>query len=156
MFPAFMKNIGAFLVGLPSHLNTTVLAGGGADGVSQTGLTVDRQTLIPTFLSGKFLTQIACTLATDETLTVRQRFEDSADDSVWAAYVPTTGGDELDDVVIIASGNSVVAGNVDFSGARRYVRQNLTLTQSAGSTDTADFVSVLATGGSAETPAAAA
>ncbi len=156
MFPAFMKNIGAFLYGLPSHLNTTVLAGGGADGVSQTGLTVDRQALVPTFLSGKFLTQIAATLATGETLTVRQRFEDSADNMAWVAYVPTTEGNEITDVVISASGNSVVAGNVDFSGARRYVRQNVTLTQSAGSVDTADFASILATGGSAETPAAAA
>lgn len=153
MFPAFMKNIGAFLFGFPSHLNTTVLAGGGADGVSQDGLTIDRQSVTPTFLSGKFLTQVACTLATDETVTVRQRFQDSADDSVWAAYVPTTGGDELDDVVISSTGNSIVPGNVDFSGARRYVRQNVTLTQSAANTDTADFVSVLASGGSAETPA---
>ncbi len=156
MFPAFMKNIGAFLFGLASHLNTTVLAGGGADGVSQTGLTIDRQALTPTFLSGKFLTQIAATLATSETLTVRQRFEDSADNLAWLAYLPTTEGNEITDVVISASGNSVVAGDVDFSGARRYVRQNLTLTQSAGSVDTADFVSILATGGSAETPTALA
>lgn len=149
--PAMMKNIGAFVRGLFAFANLAVVAGASEDGVVQTGVTIDREDFSSLFLSGTLMVNADVTIATANTVTLRARFEDSADDSAWLAYQAEPKGDPAD-VVISATDTSVEEFHVNLAGARRYVRCLLTATLSEADTDDVNLSAVLVVGGSAEVP----
>ncbi len=149
--PALMKNIGAWVRGLFAFSNLTVTAGDAADGVAQNGVSIDREDFTSVFLSGKLMVNANVTIASSDTVTLRARFEDSADNAAWAAYQAEPGGDPAD-VVMSATDTFVQEFDVNLAGARRYVRCVLTATLSEADTDTVALAATLVVGGSAEVP----
>lgn len=150
---AFQRNVGSFIHALPALAAATVTAGGGADGVAQTGLTIDRNTLADTVLSGLLVLHTELALGATDTAQVNITFEDSADDSAWTAYDPGPPDDYAAETTAVnADGHAVFTRKIQLGGARRYVRAKVTVTLSAATTDTAKIDAVLVVGGSYALP----
>lgn len=143
---SFVRNVGAFIRGLPALVNTSRTTGN--DGVAINGATIDRNTLATAVRSAKLVVLADAVLGTGETLTLRGRLEDSANGSSWAALA----GETPADVVETLTGLHVAGFDFNIEGARRYIRAVVTPTLSASASDTVDVAAVLVVGGAYETP----
>jgi hypothetical protein len=136
-----------------------ITAGAGNDNVELNGQAKDRLKAGRTLgLSGKLLILFEAVLAQDETLTVAANLQDAAASSF-------AGGDAADygtafPATVVATGptgggtvRGVVELDVDLSGARQWVREQVTLNLSASGTDTVKASSCLLIGGTDHLPA---
>lgn len=152
---AWMRNIGSFLRALPALSPVTVTAGGGADGVAQNGLTIDRNDIVPVALSALAVVIGHAALGAAETAQVAISVQDSADGVDWDDY----DAGPPDDYAAVttaenADGTHVFTRKIQLGGARRYVRIQVTATMSAADTDTLALSAALVVGGFDELPAA--
>ena len=137
------RDPGAFIDARRGFNALTVTAGGAADGVAQNGLSVNRLVDLRDEGEGAaFLLAFSASMATTETAIVSVQFQDSADGSSWANLgsaqtAPTIGGasgaQTPDGVLIFHMG---VEGRSGLDSARQFIRAVVTVTLSAGATDT--------------------
>lgn len=131
---ALRRDLNGFIHQAIALGSTTVTAGGGADDVYQSGLTIDRADMnSPESVS--LAVGVLPTLASGQTATVSVKIEHSDDDSAWADYK------EIAEVAVFDDGDTtvqqaVVAG-VNLNGAKRYVRGSVKVEMSNTATDTA-------------------
>lgn len=148
---ARFKNFGAFFKGVFSDF-TSVTAGGGGDGAEVDGAWISRQD----FESLSVLLPFETTLGATETLSIALNLQHADDSS-------GTGVEDFGDAVanaVQATGagggsteTGVVKADFDLTEAKEFVRVQYTPTMSAGTTDTADIMSLLILGGAVELPA---
>ena len=150
MTVALNRDIGSYLRAIPAVAYTQVLAGGAADGVPQNGIVIDRNDYDQLYLSALLAFQVTTASLGPATATVEVSISDSADGVIFAAWDAGPA-----DTVYSTDGDFVISHNVNFAGARRYVRVNWEITMSAGSVDTADVTAVLVAGGFDELPTSA-
>jgi hypothetical protein len=131
---AFQRNIGSFILALPGLANFSVTAGAGNDDTALTGLTIDRNQIDQTVLSGLFVVEFNATLGDMKSVAVSCSFEDSADGSSWAAYDGSPP--DLAVETIQLAGERTVGFKCQLGGARRYVRAKPKFNCSAANTDT--------------------
>ena len=146
-----MRNIGAYLHAVAALASNSVLAGGGADGVAQNGLTIDREARDSLSLSALAVVHGFAALSATKTATISIAMQDSADGSTWATYDPDPSGSYVA-TVQDASGHFVATRELNLAGARRYVRLVVTPTLSATGTDTCVIDGTVIIGGSDELP----
>ena len=150
---AFQRNVGSFIHAVAGLAAQTITAGGAADAVAQNGITFDRNSLGDTVLSALFVLHAELALGASDTATALITFEDSADGSTWAAYDGGPPDDYAAEVTAAnADGHHIFTRKCQLGGARRYVRAVITITLSAGATDTAKVDGVFVVGGSYELP----
>ncbi len=144
------RNIESYLVAFAAQDNQSILAGGAADGVAQTGNSFDRLSLDSRALSAAmYMTVTTVGVDSGDNVTVAYDVEDSADNSAWANFGPviTTFATPID-----TNASFIDANPIDLAGARRYIRVNLTTTLAASATDTADVSLSVVMSGFAELP----
>lgn len=141
------RNIGAYIKNVLAFDHLTVTAGGGADGVLQNGRSVNRLNYLSCVLS----VFVSAVLASSETASVTVQLQDSADGSTgWVDY-----GDPLLITEVAADGadeNGEVELDMNLSAAKGYIRSNITITMSAGATDTAEVMAGFTFAGEHERP----
>lgn len=130
---AFQRNIGSYILAMAGIENVSVVAGGGADNVAQSGITIDRNDIDQMVLSGLFVLLFNSTLGNDVTAIVSCTFEDSADGSNWDAY--DEGPGESSSVTVVLDGARTAQFKCQLGGARRYVRAKPKVNISTGSVD---------------------
>jgi hypothetical protein len=131
---AFQRNIGSFVKAIAGLANFSVTAAGSNDNTALTGITLDRQTIDQTVLSGLFVVQYNATLGDMQSVDVSCAFEDSADGSSWDPYDGGPGSDDLETIQL--AGERAKGFKCQLGGARRYVRAKPKFNCSAGGTDT--------------------
>lgn len=151
---AWMRNIGSFIRVVAGLANFSVTAGGTNDNTALTGITVDRNDLVPNVLSGVFAVIFNPTLAASNTVAVSCVFEDSADGSSWATYDAGPGSNTATEV-IDTGGAQTLQFKAQLGGARRYIRAKPKFDMSATGTDTTAVLGgVWIVGGADELPIA--
>lgn len=148
------NNIGSKITVVRAAANTAATAGGSGDATAVTGVIIDRAALgWPS--SAVVAIPFTATLAATATLSVAQvvqhgdasNLSDAASFATVEATVVATG----------PSGGGTVTGtielDVNFEGAKRYVRANFTPDLSAADTDTAALSEVIVFGGAIRLPA---
>ncbi len=144
---ALMRNIGAFVSPKFGGDHYEVVAGGGADGVAQNGDAVDRQG----HLSCNVAVPMTAVLASSETASTVVQMQDSADGSTgWADYGDPSAAKLMTDAV---NESDILDFDVDLSGAKAFIRTEITTTCSAGVTDTVQVMNVVTLGPKDENPA---
>lgn len=146
MIPALMKNMGAYVTQAIAFAPAAYTSGAGNDGDPVAGTTFDRNSYVSQLLSAKLVLSASATLSASETLKLEAKIEDSANGSDWDDY------QTLEDATLSETGALVKGFDVQLSGARRYIRVNLTATLSKGSDDTAVVAGVFVFGGATELP----
>lgn len=141
------RDVNAYLYGINALDPRTILAGGGADNVAQTGNAINRGDLVQDALSASIMIPMTVAVSGSDTAAVVIDVEDSDDGSSWANY-----GTAPASVVFDVDGDHLVQHPLNLAGARQYIRINATFTMSAGATDTADVAIVLVQSGFPELP----
>lgn len=143
-------NVASYIKPLNAVDPVVVTAGATTNYAYKTGNTIDRFAELPAnYLSADFIVPYKATMAAGKKATIKQKVEDSADGSSWAAYGPA----EVSTVIgsTGATGSQTVRGAlalaVDLGSARRYVRFDLQPILSATATDTLDVAGVAALSG---------
>lgn len=149
-----IENIGSKIAVVRAAANTAVTAGGGGDNSPVTGVIIDRAALgWPQ--SGVVAIPFTATLAATQTLSVAITVQDGDNSGLSDAGTFATRANGV--VAIGPAGGGTVTGvvelDVNFSGAKRYVRANFTPDLSAANTDTAALSGVVAFGGAIRLPA---
>lgn len=149
-----IANIGSKIAVVRAAANTAATAGGTGDNTPVTGVIIDRAALNwPT--SGVVAIPFTATLAAAATLSVAITVQDGDNDALSDAGTFASRANAV--VATGPSGGGTVTGTVEldvnFAGAKRYVRVNFTPDLSAGSTDTAALSGVVAFGGQRRLPA---
>lgn len=135
---AHARNIGGFVKLVNGGGYATATAGGAGDATEVNGASIDRQALANTHQSVVVAIPAVATLASGATLTIAANLQDSDNDSDWTDF-----GDALAATVVATgpSGGGVRRGvaklSQNISGARRYLRVQVTPNLSAAGTDTA-------------------
>lgn len=141
------RNIGAYIKSVLAFNHDAIIAGAGDDGVLQNGRAVNRLN----YLSCVLTVVVSAVLASSETVSITAQLQDSADGSTgWANY-----GDPLAITEVAADGadeNGEVELDVNLSGAKQYIRANITITMSAGATDTSETMAMFTFAGEHERP----
>ena len=157
------KDLGAITVTVPASAYVATTAGGAGDNTAVTGLTIDRQNLVPNGKIGAlpatvtptgalFEVYYECALAAGATITLKNALvEDSADGTNWATVYDQTGTNgpvppQWPSAGVVDTGGTggttqhgVVTFGTDIRRCRRYVRFDFTPDLSAASTDTGKF-----------------
>jgi len=141
------RNVDAYLFGVNALDPRSILAGGGADGVAQTGNTINRGDLVQDALSASVMIPMTVNVSGSDTAAVVIDVEDSNDGSAWANF-----GTAPASVSFAVDGDHLVQHPLNLAGARQYIRVNATFTMSAGATDTAEVAIVLVQSGFPELP----
>jgi len=141
------RNVDAYLFGVNALDPRSILAGGGADGVAQTGNTINRGDLVQDALSASVMIPMTVNVSGSDTAAVVIDVEDSDDGSAWANF-----GTAPASVSFAVDGDHLVQHPLNLAGARQYIRVNATFTMSAGATDTAEVAIVLVQSGFPELP----
>lgn len=137
-------------------LPAIITAGAGNDGVEVNGPIMDRLTANGPHMSGKLVFSGVTTLAASETLSVLANLQhgDNSALSDAADYLYTADGDNdgLLAATVVKTGaltaaRWTVSFDVDLTMAKRYLRAQVTLTLSAGATDTVNGSGLLLVGG---------
>jgi len=144
------RDLEGSLYALSAAAITVVTAGGGADAVAQTGLTINRASLANDFQSLAFAVALDAALASSETAIVTAKIEDSADGSSWADLVASETIATVTDATNGENGAGQIG--VDLTTARQYVRIEITVTMSAGLTDTCTFAALALFAGARDLP----
>ena len=149
-----IKNIGDKIKVVRAGANTAVTAGGAGDAAAVTGVIIDRAALgWPQ--SGVVAIPFTATLGATETLSVAATVQHGDNDGLSDAGTFATRANGV--VATGPSGGGTVTGTVEldvnFSGAKRYVRVNYTPDLSRANTDTAALSAVVAFGGAIRVPA---
>lgn len=147
MFPAFFKNVGAFLKALVCGAFSAVAAGTG-DATAVVGATIDRLG----YDSAKFIIGYKTSLTAAKTLAFAAEYQESSDGSSWDTAVALQAS-TVDKTGAVTDGVGEVEFNVDLSGKKRYIRFNFTPDLSHTSTDTAVGAAVCVLGGAQTVPA---
>jgi hypothetical protein len=149
-----IENIGSKIAVVRAAANTAATAGGAGDNTAVTGVIIDRAALgWPQ--SGVVAIPFTTTLAAAATLSVAMTVQDGDASNLSDA---ATFASRANAVVATGPGGGgtvtgVVELDVNFSGAKRYVRANFTPDLSAGGTDTAALSEVIVFGGAIRLPA---
>lgn len=146
-----IENIGSKIAVVRGAANTAVTAGAGGDNTAVTGVIIDRAALgWPK--SGVVAIPFTATLAASQTLSVAITVQDGD-----AANLSDAGTFATRANAVVATGVGTVTGtielDVNFTGAKRYVRANFTPDLSATGTDTAALSEVIVFGGAIRLPA---
>ena len=147
MSVSLKRDINAYLHGINALDPRIVTAGGGLDGVAQTGNTINRGDLVQDALSASVMILMTVNVSGTDTAAVVIDVEDSDDGSAWANF-----GTAPASVSFAVDGDHLVQHPLNLAGARQYIRVNATWTMSAGATDTADVGIVLVQSGFPELP----
>lgn len=147
------KNIGSKLAVVRAAANTAITAGGGGDNTAVTGVIIDRAALgWPQ--SGVVAIPFTATLAAAATLSVAMTVQDG--DAANLSDAATFASRPNAVVATGPGGGGTVTGtiefDVNFEGAKRYVRANFTPDLSAANTDTAALSQVIVFGGARRLP----
>lgn len=136
---ANMHNGGAFAHSARGTGNNTATAAGSGDATEVDGAWQSRMSANGVALSGKLIISYTATLAAGETLTFAANFQDATDSS-------GTGAADFGDAVAATtvatgdSGGSTETGtfeiDIDFAGAKEFIRSQVTPNLSASGTDT--------------------
>lgn len=143
------RDIGAILTSAASGAVSATAAGAG-DNTEVDGPYVDRQN----HLSAKLIIHYKAVLQQGETLSIAANIQDDAD----GAGAGADFGDALANAVVATggAGGSVEEGtvelDVDLSGAKQYIRAQVTPDLSASGTDTAIVTATFVLGPKDETP----
>ncbi len=146
---AGMRNIGAQVKSVLAFNHDAIIAGAGNDGILQNGRGVNRAN----HLSCVLAVLVSAVLASTETVSITAQLQDSADDGVADAYADY--GDPLAITEVAADGadeNGEVELDVNLSGAKQWIRANITITMSAGSLDTSETMALFTFGPEQEGP----
>ena len=148
------RNIGAYIKRVLAFNHLQVVAGGGADGVAQNGRGIDRSLDASgnLSLSASVGLLISAVLAGSETASAVVQIQDSDDDGSGDAYADFGDPSAATLVSDGADENGVLDFDIDLSGAKKWVRMEVTVTMSAGDTDTAELMGDLVMAGPPERP----
>lgn len=151
---AHMRNIGAWLKSVFAFPLTTAVAAGAGDATEVDGSAIDRLTLGALALSAKLVVVCQATLESGGTLSFIGNIQDSPTGTdQWSDF-----GTALASTVALTGGPGIteeegtVELNINLSGAKQFVRSQVTPDLSATSTDTAEFSGVMVFGGADELP----
>jgi hypothetical protein len=149
-----IANIGSKIAVVRAAANTAATAGGTGDATAVTGVIIDRAALNwPA--SGVVAIPFTTTLAAAATLSLAITVQDGDNDALSDAGTFASRANAV--IATGPSGGGTVTGTVEldvnFAGAKRYVRVNFTPDLSASSTDTAALAAVVAFGGQRRLPA---
>lgn len=129
-----------------------ITAGGALDNVEVTGPTIDRLDAESGMArSCRIDTQYLATLGAAETVSLRHRYQTSADNSNWDAAVEIQA---LTAKGAAGAGNTrgIDSHNLSLAGLKRYIRILTTLDLSRANTDTAQFGTSVVLGGYQNVP----
>ena len=144
------KNVAAYLT--PITALAPVVNAGSTSSPANSGLSIDRQTMLPKEAMSMLVT-IPVTLTfsgttTNKTTTITPTVQDSADNSTFANY-PVAAGSSQPAAVTLGGGTTAaqsgsfnVSFGVDLTNARRYLK--ISAANTAGSTASADTVAISA------------
>lgn len=143
-----VKNIASYLDPLIEIGANTITA---PTGTQQLGATINRfKTGGPLYRSAASVVLVKATLAAKKTLTIARAVQDALSTTAWANF-----GTQPSNVILGSTSSTAsqailtqIVDAIDLSGARQYVRVNITPTFLASVTDTAALASVLVLGGS--------
>lgn len=152
-----MRNSGVDMRGLPIHDAEVIVAAAGNDGVEIDGNYVSRlgsNQGLP--LSGKLIISWTAELDDTETLTIAANLQDADDNA--GAGVADYGDAFASAIVVTATSDAFYRGVVeldfDLSGAREFIRDQITANLSASADDTVAISSIFVLGGDRKSPAA--
>lgn len=153
----FQHRVDEYLRPEMALVTTSITAGGAGDGVEVDGEEIDRKITPDIPLSMMVVLGFDTTLAQDETLSATVQVQDAeVSGGPWADF-----GDVVDFGVMAtgpSGGGQVIDAakqGVDISGARQFVRLQVTPDLSAGATDTADVTGMCVMGGFDKIPPSA-
>ncbi|BCH33130.1 hypothetical protein MesoLjLc_50600 [Mesorhizobium sp. L-8-10] len=144
---ARMHDGGAFSRSVFQAINKTATAGGSGDATEVNGDWVDRELAsVGRALSAKLVIAFTAALGQDETLTFAMNFQD-------ATSLAGAGAADFSDAVTATtvatgdSGGSTETGtfevDIDLSGAKQFIRTQVTPNLSASGTDTCEWSAIL-------------
>lgn len=136
--PAMLKNAGAWVTGAFAFVSTPATAGGTGDATEVNGVAIDLLAYGTRYRSAKLVIPVRATLASGATLSIAANFQDGAASNSWSDYATA-----LTNAVHLTgpSGGGAAVGvaelEVDITGARRWLRVQVTPDLSSTGTDTA-------------------
>lgn len=157
------KNIGALIDSKFSHLADEITAGATADNDEVTGAAVDRLLAVGgkgLAMSCKLVIPWSAILTSTKTLSLAANLQHSSTSTGTYADLTDRNGDDVAFASeVVATGttdtsafNGVRELSVDLSGAKRYIRAQITPDISTATTDTAFIASTIILGGATENP----
>jgi S-formylglutathione hydrolase FrmB len=108
------------------------------------GASIDRAAQPSMPRSAEVTLMLGALTGTPTAVSAVMTLQDSADDSTWASVLDKDGNAVT---VTVAAASTLARVDVDLSGARQYIRGNLVLGFTAGTTPTADLTAQLALSG---------
>ena len=153
MSVATQRNIGAYLKLLSASALIPVVAGGGLDGVAQNGTTIDRHAQsVSVVLAAKVIVLADVNVSGADDAAFVITIEDRVPGGTFALFKTLTPAPTP--IVVATEGPVAFELDVDLGPAKQEVRVVITVTMSAGATDTADVMLALLIGGPDEQPIA--